>query len=171
MGNDVSAEAAKDSGQDSGPTMIVPPRGRISVPPQPTYNSMSAPHEKDLSLPSPVPSPRAETHEAGRLAPAMSLPALPPQPQHALPVPCVPVAQPFSPGQGMSLVAPAAPPFWAQGAQPGGHIEMEKYCGATTWLIGCLLCPCVCCCPCDQKFVYVAPNGQRIPDPSASCSC
>jgi hypothetical protein len=48
------------------------------------------------------------------------------------------------------------------GAPPGGHYESEQYCGVVTILIGIFLFPCVCCCPCDSRQVYVAPDGRRF---------
>jgi hypothetical protein len=29
-----------------------------------------------------------------------------------------------------------------------------------SWVVALLLCPCVCCCPCDEQDLYKAPNGQ-----------
>jgi hypothetical protein len=56
---------------------------------------------------------------------------------------------------------------WAQ--PPGGHMEIEKYCGPITWCIFVITGVGFCCCPCDSRQVYVTPNGQRIRDPNSSC--
>mmetsp|Transcript_18749 Transcript_18749/g.36739 ORF Transcript_18749/g.36739 Transcript_18749/m.36739 type:complete len:86 (+) Transcript_18749:76-333(+) len=49
-----------------------------------------------------------------------------------------------------------------RGGQPGGYYEHEKYCGVISLLIGFCLFPCICCCPCDDREVYVEPSGRRI---------
>lgn len=53
--------------------------------------------------------------------------------------------------------------------QPGGQFVVQKYCGPTTcaltWIGGCFFAPCfycACCCPCDEREVYLEP-GQIIP--------
>ena len=53
--------------------------------------------------------------------------------------------------------ASAAPP----GAPPGGHLVVEKYCGLMTTLFTVFLCVCAPACPCDEREVYVAPDGSR----------
>ena len=45
------------------------------------------------------------------------------------------------------------------GTPPGGARLEVAYCGPATWIIGLLLCPCVCFCPLDQMTVYRAPDG------------
>lgn len=45
------------------------------------------------------------------------------------------------------------------GTPPGGAMIEVAYCGVTTWIIGLLLFPYVCCCPCDKMTVYRAPDG------------
>ena len=37
----------------------------------------------------------------------------------------------------------------------GGHGGQKQisYCGPISWLIGCFLFPCICCCPVDKKWV------------------
>ena len=50
------------------------------------------------------------------------------------------------------------------GAPPGGTFRQVKFCGPNTFMVGCVLVicglpPAVCCCPCDQTTVYVAPDG------------
>lgn len=36
-----------------------------------------------------------------------------------------------------------------------GHYATEKYCGGWSWLIGCTLFPCICCCPVDERKIAV----------------
>ena len=63
-----------------------------------------------------------------------------------------------APVQGVVVAQPnqvANPP----GTPPGGAMIEVAYCGLTTWIIGLLLCPCVCGCPCDKMTVYRAPDG------------
>jgi len=47
------------------------------------------------------------------------------------------------------------------GAPPGGRYTLEKHCGLITWLVGIFLFPFVCCCPCDTRETYVAPDNSR----------
>merc|ERR1719362_115759 len=55
----------------------------------------------------------------------------------------------------------AVPP----GAPPGGQWIPDQYCGILTILIAIFLVPCVCCCPCDTRQVYLAPTGTKyLPD-------
>lgn len=37
----------------------------------------------------------------------------------------------------------------------GGHGGQRQvtYCGPISWLIGCFLFPCICCCPVDKKWI------------------
>ena len=63
-----------------------------------------------------------------------------------------------APVQGVVVAQPnqvANPP----GTPPGGAMIEVAYCGLVTWIIGILLCPCVCGCPCDKMTVYRAPDG------------
>merc|ERR550537_859561 len=63
-------------------------------------------------------------------------------------------------------------PTWAMGAAPGGHMEREQHCGMVTIIIAIFLFPCVCCCPCDQRMVWVDGSGRRFPDPNVpGCDC
>ena len=62
-----------------------------------------------------------------------------------------------------------APP----GCQPGGLFVKQKWCGATTclvaWLAGCFIGPCffcACCCPCDEREVYLEPESNIAHDPN-----
>ena len=43
---------------------------------------------------------------------------------------------------------------------PGGVWKVERYCGCVSCMIFFLF-PCVCCCPCDEKRIYIAPDGHR----------
>ncbi|CAM9553572.1 unnamed protein product [Scytosiphon promiscuus] len=45
-------------------------------------------------------------------------------------------------------------------APQGGVWIQEKYCGIITWLVGIFMFPCVCCCPCDDRPIYIV-NGTR----------
>ena len=59
---------------------------------------------------------------------------------------------------------PCQPP---PGAPAGGHMVHEKYMGTVTMVAGGAVCLLTCCgclvllCPCDERDVYVAPNGQK----------
>jgi len=55
----------------------------------------------------------------------------------------------------------ADPRVTMRGLQPGGLYQSEKYCGVVTILIGVCLFPCVCCCPCDSREVYIEPGTGR----------
>jgi len=88
------------------------------------------------------------------------------QPVVAQPVMAQPMAtQPMAavPIGGAPLGRPAPP-----GAPDGGAWSREMYTGNTTLLIVLLLVlffwPALCapfCCPCDQREVYIAPNGVK----------
>merc|ERR550537_1763781 len=70
------------------------------------------------------------------------------------------------------MVVGAQQPMWATGAAPGGHMEREQHCGMVTIIIAIFLFPCVCCCPCDQRMVWVDGSGRRFPDPNVpGCDC
>ncbi|GMH77625.1 hypothetical protein TL16_g09898 [Triparma laevis f. inornata] len=57
--------------------------------------------------------------------------------------------------------AVATAPYVPPGAPAGGQMVEIKYCGALSWCICIFTCiSCVGCCPCDQKELYRAPNGQ-----------
>ncbi|CAM9761298.1 unnamed protein product [Pylaiella littoralis] len=45
-------------------------------------------------------------------------------------------------------------------APPGGQWIHETHCGLITLLIAFFIFPCICCCPCDHRLVYVV-GGQR----------
>ena len=83
------------------------------------------------------------------------------------------------PGQTVMISVPTAPTMVMTqmappyGAPPGGHYENEQFCGVITILIAIFLVPCVCCCPCDSRQVYVAPDGRRfqLPGNEAGCEC
>ena len=126
-------------------------------------------------------------YDAGPQCAPMAQPVMA-QPVMAQPVMAQPVmAQPVMTGQpvmmqprppGMTLQQPGA--AWGDqarhlihqqqqhgppGAPPGGAYRQVKFCGAMTCMVAvCLvifsLPPLVCCCPCDQKTVYVAPDGS-----------
>jgi len=59
------------------------------------------------------------------------------------------------PGRSNEVSVPA-------GAPSGGRYIMEKYCGPVTWCIFCFCCCCAVCCPCDDREVYVAPDGRKF---------
>ena len=67
-----------------------------------------------------------------------------------------------------------AAPDWAaaKGAAPGGRVETENYCGKSTWCYAIVFCcsvtPCLICrpqCRCDERLVYIDPNGNRYQSP------
>ena len=65
----------------------------------------------------------------------------------------------------MPASQPRTPP---PGAPPGGEYRMVPYVGPSTWLavIAVAVCfgvcaPLPCCCPCDTKELYVAPDGTH----------
>merc|ERR1712151_1389452 len=79
---------------------------------------------------------------------------------------------------GMDTGMPSAPPVTAPGMQamsasgppgapPGGRMIHEKYMGSISWVSAGVVCFFTCCgclvfaCPCDERDVYVAPNGQK----------
>ncbi len=74
------------------------------------------------------------------------------------------------PGQSIQIQFQGAPQLQSQGqpppmgAPPGGYWRMQPTVGPITMginlLLLCFLVPPVfCCCPCDTRYVYIAPNG------------
>merc|ERR1740139_591681 len=67
----------------------------------------------------------------------------------------------------MQAMAMSGPPGVPPGAPPGGQMVHEKYPGQITWISAGVCCVCTCCgclalaCPCDERDVYVAPNGKK----------
>ncbi|CAE8618612.1 unnamed protein product [Polarella glacialis] len=87
------------------------------------------------------------------------------QAQIVQPAPSAMVGQPVVVSGGQAMQAPGGymlPPVPVPyGAPPGGYWATEKYCGIITILIALCICPFVCCCPCDERDVYVDPGGRR----------
>ena len=94
---------------------------------------------------------------------AVPMAASPVQPMAAVPMAATPVVQVASAGPVGGVNAPP-------GVPPGGYYKMEKYCGPVTWCIGCFVFACVCCCPCDDREVYIAPNGAKYTRNGAAVS-
>lgn len=73
-------------------------------------------------------------------------------------------SQPVAQG-GMAQPLLAAQPAMMSnvppGAPPGGYWTMDRYCGVVTTLLFLFCCICAPCCPCDEREVYRAPNGQK----------
>ena len=88
--------------------------------------------------------------------------------------PAVTVQQPVvqQPGQTviMQQVAGRAPP---RGAPAGGVWCQRPFCGPITILVAIFLVPCVCCCPCDQREVYVVNGVEYLPSGAVveKCCC
>ena len=70
-----------------------------------------------------------------------------------------------------------AAPDWAasKGAAPGGRVETENYCGKSTWCYAIVFCcsvtPFFICrpqCRCDEREVYIDPNGNRYQGPDCT---
>merc|ERR1712216_457622 len=63
------------------------------------------------------------------------------------------------------------------GAPPGGEYRMVKYVGCCTMFVGLVLFIPTCCCPCDSKEHYIAPDGTHymptgaVDDKYGPCSC
>ena len=53
------------------------------------------------------------------------------------------------------------PRLASRGIAPGGVYETEKYCGLLSVIIGVFALPCICCCPIDQREVYLEPGTGR----------
>ena len=95
--------------------------------------------------------------------------AQPGQPQvvYAQPVNAQPMAMPMGAqpvgmqvaGMPMGVGGMMGPP---PGAPPGGVWVNDNYCGPVTICIAILICFPTCCCPCDTRTVYLAPNGQKF---------
>jgi len=43
-----------------------------------------------------------------------------------------------------------------------GRYKDEKYCGLYSVLIGVFAFPCICCCPIDQREVFITSEGRRV---------
>ena len=76
------------------------------------------------------------------------------------------------PGQTtvVQQVAGRAPPRCA----PAGGIWCQRpFCGPITILVAIFLVPCVCCCPCDQREVYVVNGVEYLPSGAVveKCCC
>ena len=90
------------------------------------------------------------------------------QPVGAPPMRAQPMVMPMGPQPGgmamaggmggMGMVTMGPPP----GAPPGGVWMNDNYCGPVTICIAILICFPTCCCPCDTRTVYLAPNGQKF---------
>ena len=75
------------------------------------------------------------------------------------------------PGQSIQIQFQGAPQLQSQGqpppmgAPPGGYWRMQPTVGPITMAINAAVCICFCagfwycCCPCDTRYVYIAPNG------------
>merc|ERR1711990_955623 len=76
----------------------------------------------------------------------------------------IPPQQPVLQGGGIAIVSnpygthmPGMPGMGPPpGAPAGGQWVPDQYCGIITILIAIFLVPCVCCCPCDTRSVYLA---------------
>ena len=79
-----------------------------------------------------------------------------------------PVVQ--QPGQTIVVqqVAGRAPP---RGAPAGGVWCQRPFCGPITILIAIFLVPCVCCCPCDQREMYVVNGVEYLPSGAVEEKC
>ena len=75
--------------------------------------------------------------------------------------PVVPVAQPVS----AAAVTPVAPDGNVRlppaGCPPGGVFKNVEYVGPITFLMFFLCGPQSLCCPCDEKEMYIAPDGKH----------
>ena len=68
---------------------------------------------------------------------------------------------------GAAYISPAAMGTPPVGAPAGGVWARESFCGPVTLLIGiCFFIP-SCFCPCDQRNVYIAPDGMKYNEVSA----
>ena len=65
-------------------------------------------------------------------------------------------------------VAGRAPP---RGAPAGGIWCQRPFCGPITILIAIFLVPCVCCCPCDQREMYVVNGVEYLPSGAVEEKC
>ena len=83
-----------------------------------------------------------------------------------------PVAVVQQPGQTIVVqqVAGRAPP---PGAPAGGFWCQRPFCGPITILIAIFFVPCVCCCPCDKREVYVVNGVEYLPSGAVveKCCC
>jgi hypothetical protein len=73
--------------------------------------------------------------------------------------------QPAQPAQTIVVQqAPVVDPrLQMRGVAEGGYYTKENYCGPISLVIGLLLLPCICCCPVDQREVYIEPTtGRRV---------
>ena len=59
-----------------------------------------------------------------------------------------------------------------RGAPEGGIWRVESFWGCTSLMI-CLLCVPTLCCPCDERRVYIDPNGKKwiMPGGGSICPC
>ena len=78
------------------------------------------------------------------------------------------VQQPGQTGVVRGEVAGRAPP---RGAPAGGLWCQRPFCGPITILIAIFLVPCVCCCPCDQREMYVVNGVEYMPSGAVEEKC
>ena len=81
-----------------------------------------------------------------------------------------PVAVVQQPGQTIVVQQQVgrAPPL---GAPAGGFWCQRPFCGPITILIAIFLWPYVCCCPCDQREVYVVNGVEYLPSGAVADKC
>jgi hypothetical protein len=65
------------------------------------------------------------------------------------------------PGTTIQVAVPISTAVHGHAHQDGGHYTSEKYCGVLTFMIAIFVFPCVCCCPCDERMVYVDAQGHK----------
>ena len=82
------------------------------------------------------------------------------------------VQQPVMQQPGQTIVVQQqvgrAPP---RGAPAGGVWCQRPFCGPITILIAIFLVPCVCCCPCDQREMYVVNGVEYLPSGAVEEKC
>ena len=104
-----------------------------------------------------VPAPTAVAQPAP-MATAVAQPVQPAMGQVVAGTPVQPMAA-VPAGFGAPPAQPGGRPA-PPGAPPGGYWQQVEYVGVVTWIVSLLVVP-VCCCPCDNKELYFAPDGTH----------
>ena len=162
---------AAEAPPQAQPVYAQPPQPVYAQPPAPVVMPPAAPQTVQVQVPAGLmPGSVFNVQANGQMIP-VTVP-MGCKPGGLLTVQVPPRAVVQQPGQTviMQQVAGRAPP---RGAPAGGIYCQRPYCGLITILVAIFLVPCVCCCPCDQREVYVVNGVEYLPSGAVveKCCC